>query len=64
MVQNADAGTLGFIVDDTFLSYAFQNLPRGMERFLAVSSARGGATTWLHYLNGASCVMPSISQMH
>lgn len=34
MVLDADARTLGFIVDDSFLSDAFQNLPCEVERFL------------------------------
>lgn len=34
MVLDADAGTLGFIVDDSFLSDGFQNLPFGVELFL------------------------------
>lgn len=55
LVLDADAGTLGFIVDDSFLGVAFKNLPRGVELFPAASSVRGGASIRLRYLNGASC---------
>lgn len=55
LVLDADAGTLGFIVDDSVLGVAFKNLPRGVELFPAVSSVRGGASIRLRYLNGASC---------
>uniref|UniRef100_A0A3Q3D654 Si:ch1073-228j22.2 n=1 Tax=Hippocampus comes TaxID=109280 RepID=A0A3Q3D654_HIPCM len=52
MVLDADAGTLGFVVDNHFLGIAFKNLPRGVELFPAVSSVRGGACIRLRYLNG------------
>lgn len=54
LVLDADAGTLGFIVDDNFLGVAFKDLPRGVELFPAVSSVRGGASIRLRYLNGAT----------
>lgn len=54
LVLDADAGTLGFIVDDSFLSVAFKDLPRGVELFPAVSSVRGGASIRLRYLNGTT----------
>lgn len=54
LVLDADAGTLGFIVDGSFLGLAFKDLPHGVELFPAVSSVRGGATIRLRYLNGAS----------
>lgn len=54
LVLDADAGTLGFIVDGSFLGVAFKDLPRGVELFPAVSSVRGGASIRLRYLNGAT----------
>ncbi len=54
LVLDADAGFLGFIVDDCFLGEAFKDLPRGVELFPAVSSVRGGANIRLRYLNGAT----------
>lgn len=55
LVLDADAGTLGFMVDGSFLGIAFKDLPRGVELFPAVSSVRGGASIRLRYLNGATC---------
>uniref|UniRef100_A0A672GTW0 Si:ch1073-228j22.2 n=1 Tax=Salarias fasciatus TaxID=181472 RepID=A0A672GTW0_SALFA len=52
MVLDADAATLGFVVDGCFLGAAFKDLPRGVELFPAVSSVRGGANIRLRYLNG------------
>lgn len=59
LVLDADAGTLGFVVDGSFLGVAFKDLPRGVELFPAVSSVRGGASIRLRYLNGATreCVV-------
>lgn len=54
LVLDADAGTLGFIVDGSFLGVAFKDLPPGEELFPAVSSVRGGASIQLRYLNGAT----------
>lgn len=54
LVLDADAGTLGFVVDGSFLGVAFKDLPRGVELFPAVSSVRGGASIQLQYLNGAT----------
>lgn len=54
LVLDADAGTLGFIIDGHFLGIAFKDLPRGVELFPAVSSVRGGASIRLRYLNGAT----------
>lgn len=54
LVLDADAGTLGFMVDGSFLGVAFKDLPRGVELFPAVSSVRGGASIRLRYLNGAT----------
>lgn len=53
LVLDADAGTLGFSVDGSFLGVAFKDLPGGVELFPAVSSVRGGASIRLRYLNGA-----------
>lgn len=53
LALDADAGTLGFIVDGSFLGVAFKDLPGGVELFPAVSSVRGGASIRLQYLNGA-----------
>ncbi|KAK1895085.1 SPRY domain containing SOCS box protein 1 [Dissostichus eleginoides] len=60
LVLDADAGTLGFVVDGSFLCEAFKDLPRGVELFPAVSSVRGGASIRLRYLNGATCVPPAL----
>ncbi|XP_054478349.1 SPRY domain-containing SOCS box protein 1 isoform X2 [Anoplopoma fimbria] len=54
LVLDADAGTLGFVVDGSFLDVAFKDLPRGVELFPAVSSVRGGASIRLRYLNGTT----------
>lgn len=54
LVLDADAGTLGFVVDGSFLGVAFKHLPRGVELFPVVSSVRGGASIRLRYLNGAT----------
>lgn len=54
LVLDADAGTLGFVVDGSFLGVAFKDLPHGVELFPAVSSVRGGASIQLRYLNGAT----------
>ena len=54
LVLDADAGTLGYIVDGCFLGVAFCGLPKGAELFPAVSSVRGGAVVRLRYLNGAN----------
>nr|XP_057940925.1 SPRY domain-containing SOCS box protein 1 [Doryrhamphus excisus] len=60
MVLDADAGTLGFVVDGYFLGVAFEDLPRGVELFPAVSSVRGGACIRLRYLNGATRDPPAL----
>lgn len=52
LVLDADEGTLGFVVDGSYLGVAFKDLPRGVELFPAVSSVRGGASIRLRYLNG------------
>lgn len=54
LVLDADAGTLGFVVDGSFLGVAFKDLPRGVELFPVVSSVRGGANIRLRYLNGTT----------
>ncbi|XP_071759445.2 SPRY domain-containing SOCS box protein 2 [Centroberyx gerrardi] len=60
LVLDADAGTLGYVVDGCFLGVAFKDLPRGVELFPAVSSVRGGATIRLRYLNGATRDPPAL----
>ncbi|GAA6220695.1 SPRY domain-containing SOCS box protein 4-like [Lates japonicus] len=60
LVLDADAGTLGFVVDGSFLGVAFKDLPCGVELFPAVSSVRGGASIRLHYLNGATREPPDL----
>ncbi|XP_031708351.1 SPRY domain-containing SOCS box protein 4 [Anarrhichthys ocellatus] len=60
LVLDADAGTLGFVVDGSFLDVAFKDLPRGVELFPAVSSVRGGASIRLRYLNGATRDPPAL----
>ncbi|XP_077455219.1 SPRY domain-containing SOCS box protein 2 [Stigmatopora argus] len=60
MVLDADAGTIGFVVDGHFLGAAFKDLPRGVELFPAVSSVRGGACIRLRYLNGAISEPPAL----
>uniref|UniRef100_A0A3B5AZV6 SPRY domain-containing SOCS box protein 1-like n=1 Tax=Stegastes partitus TaxID=144197 RepID=A0A3B5AZV6_9TELE len=60
LVLDADAGTLGFVVDSSYLGVAFQNLPRGAELFPAVSSVRGGASIRLRYLNGTTRDPPAL----
>ncbi|KAJ8004926.1 hypothetical protein DPEC_G00141360 [Dallia pectoralis] len=54
LVLDADAGTLGYVVEGCFLGVAFKDLPRGVELFPAVSSVRGGSTIRLRYLNGTA----------
>ncbi|KAM7383501.1 hypothetical protein PAMP_003147 [Pampus punctatissimus] len=60
LVLDADAGTLGFVVDGSFLGVAYKDLPRGVELFPAVSSVRGGARIRLRYLNGATRDPPAL----
>ncbi|XP_054638725.1 SPRY domain-containing SOCS box protein 2 [Dunckerocampus dactyliophorus] len=60
MVLDADAATVGFVVDSYFLGVAFGDLPRGVELFPAVSSVRGGACIRLRYLNGATRDPPAL----
>lgn len=55
LVLDADAGTLGFVVDGSYLGVAFKGLPTGVELFPAISSVRGGASIRLRYLNGTTC---------
>lgn len=54
LVLDADAGTLGFVIDGSFLGVAFEDLPLGVELFPVVSSVRGGASIRLRYLNGTT----------
>lgn len=52
LVVDADAGTLGYVVDDCFLGVAFAGLPSGAELFPAISCVWGGAQICLRYLCG------------
>jgi hypothetical protein len=54
LVLDADAGTLAYMVEESFFGVAFEDLPHGVELFPAVSSVRGGASIRLRYLNGAT----------
>ncbi|XP_077383385.1 SPRY domain-containing SOCS box protein 4 [Festucalex cinctus] len=63
MVLDADAGTLGFVVDGHYLGVAFKSLPRDVELFPAVSSVRGGACIRLRYLNGATRDPPALTAL-
>ncbi|XP_026228582.1 SPRY domain-containing SOCS box protein 1 [Anabas testudineus] len=60
LVLDADAGTLGFVVDGSFLGVAFKDLPCGEELFPVVSSVRGGASIRLRYLNGTTRDPPAL----
>ncbi|KAM4567850.1 SPRY domain-containing SOCS box protein 1 [Fundulus diaphanus] len=60
LVLDADAGTLGFAVEGSFLGVAFRDLPSGVELFPAVSSVRGGARIELRYLNGTTRNPPAL----
>ncbi|XP_015225471.1 PREDICTED: SPRY domain-containing SOCS box protein 1-like [Cyprinodon variegatus] len=60
LVLDADAGTLGFAVNGSFLGVAFRDLPAGVELFPAVSSVRGGARIELRYLNGTTRNPPAL----
>ncbi|XP_068180451.1 SPRY domain-containing SOCS box protein 1 isoform X2 [Antennarius striatus] len=60
LVLDADAGTLGFIIEGNFLGVAFKDLPRGVELFPAMSSVRGGAIIQLRYLNGVTRDPPEL----
>ncbi|KAF3691916.1 SPRY domain-containing SOCS box protein 1 [Channa argus] len=63
LVLDADAGTLGFVVDGSFLGVAFKDLPPGVELFPVVSSVRGGANIRLRYLNGTTCDPPTLKAL-
>ncbi|CAL8290798.1 unnamed protein product [Merluccius merluccius] len=60
LVLDADAGTLGYVVNGCFLGAAFEDLPQGVKLFPAVSSVRGGATIRLRYLNGTTRDPPAL----
>lgn len=51
---DADAGTLGYVVEGCYLGVAFSGLPKGEELFLSVSCVWGGASIQLRYLGGMS----------
>uniref|UniRef100_A0AAY4BKI1 B30.2/SPRY domain-containing protein n=1 Tax=Denticeps clupeoides TaxID=299321 RepID=A0AAY4BKI1_9TELE len=54
VVVDADAGTLGYAVDEFYLGVAFEGLPKGVELFPTISCVWGGARIYLRYINGAS----------
>ncbi|CAL8256810.1 unnamed protein product [Boreogadus saida] len=60
LVLDADAGTLAYMVEESFFGVAFEDLPHGVELFPAVSSVRGGASIRLRYLNGATSDPPAL----
>uniref|UniRef100_A0A8C6WZV8 Si:ch1073-228j22.2 n=1 Tax=Neogobius melanostomus TaxID=47308 RepID=A0A8C6WZV8_9GOBI len=60
LVLDADDGSLGFVVNGSFLGVAFGELPRDVDLFPAVSSVRGGATIRLRYVNGARREPPTL----
>ncbi|XP_061091427.1 SPRY domain-containing SOCS box protein 4 [Conger conger] len=63
MVLDADAGTLGFVVDGCFLGVAVWTLPLGVQLFPAVSSVWGGSHISLRYLNGGPREPPSLTSL-
>ncbi|XP_023650670.2 SPRY domain-containing SOCS box protein 4 [Paramormyrops kingsleyae] len=63
MVLDADAGTLGFVVDGCFLGVAMRGLPRGAPLFPAASSVWGRCHIGLRYVNGASREPPSLTSL-
>uniref|UniRef100_A0A8C2JYI2 Si:ch1073-228j22.2 n=1 Tax=Cyprinus carpio TaxID=7962 RepID=A0A8C2JYI2_CYPCA len=63
VVVDADAGTLGYVVDDCYLGVAFQDLPKGAELFPAVSCVWGGAQICLRYLCGMTRDPPALEAL-
>ncbi|XP_028281089.1 SPRY domain-containing SOCS box protein 4 [Parambassis ranga] len=63
LVLDADAGTLGYVVEGIYLGVAFKDLPCGVELFSAVSSVRGGASIGLRYLNGTTRDPPALMSL-
>ncbi|KAK2886043.1 hypothetical protein Q8A67_016880 [Cirrhinus molitorella] len=63
VVVDADAGTLGYVVDDCYLGIAFQDLSRGVELFPAVSCVWGGAQICIRYLCGTTRDAPALQAL-
>ncbi|KAI2643825.1 SPRY domain-containing SOCS box protein 4 [Labeo rohita] len=63
VVVDADAGTLGYIVDNCYLGIAFQDLPKGAELFPAVSCVWGGAQICIRYLCGMTRDPPALQAL-
>ncbi|XP_073678910.1 SPRY domain-containing SOCS box protein 2 [Garra rufa] len=63
VVLDADAGTLGYLVDDCYLGVAFQDLPKGAELFPAVSCVWGGAQICIRYLCGTTRDAPALQAL-
>ncbi|XP_043088580.1 SPRY domain-containing SOCS box protein 2 [Puntigrus tetrazona] len=63
LVLDADAGTLGYVVDGCYLGVAFQNLPKGAELFPAVSCVWGGAQICIRYLSGTTRDPPALEAL-
>ncbi|TRY90304.1 hypothetical protein DNTS_017533 [Danionella cerebrum] len=63
LVVDADAGTLGFVVDGCFLGTAFQDLAKGVELFPAVSCVWGGAEICIRYLCGTKRDAPALQDL-
>nr|XP_021325532.1 SPRY domain-containing SOCS box protein 2-like isoform X1 [Danio rerio] len=63
LVVDADAGTLGYVVDDCYLGVAFQDLPKGVELFPAVSCVWGGAEICIRYLSGTTRDAPALQAL-
>ncbi|KAA0706445.1 SPRY domain-containing SOCS box protein 1 [Triplophysa tibetana] len=63
LVVDADAGMLGYVVDNCFLGIAFAGLPSGAELFPAVSCVWGGAKIRLRYLCGMTRDPPPLQTL-
>ncbi|XP_051517023.1 SPRY domain-containing SOCS box protein 2 [Myxocyprinus asiaticus] len=63
LVVDADAGTLGYVVDDRYMGVAFTDLPKGAELFPAVSCVWGGAKICIRYLCGMTRDPPDLQSL-
>ncbi|XP_067303224.1 SPRY domain-containing SOCS box protein 4 isoform X2 [Pseudorasbora parva] len=63
LVLDADAGTLGYVVDGRYLGVAFWDLPKGAELFPAVSCVWGGAEICIRYLCGTTRDAPALQDL-
>ncbi|KAK7129518.1 hypothetical protein R3I94_017665 [Phoxinus phoxinus] len=63
VVLDADAGTLGYVVDNCYLGVAFRDLPKGAELFPAVSCVWGGAQICIRYLCGTTRDAPALQAL-